>query len=276
MRRHLLRLTTAATMAAGVTTAVTVGLLAGVASAGPSGAPRPSAAAPSSKPVKAESDLPANATLQQIQAAATTAVNARVGALNDAIGKVQKATYLGSDQAALLHTCQADVPGLQQLGQKIAADTTAPTARADYERIFTDYRVFVLVLPVSHLVAAIDRIDNTVDPRLTTTAGKISSRVTPADQAQIQPLLTDLTNQVSTAKSATAGLPATLEGYTPAQWNTNHALLADAKGKLQTAKGAVTKARADAKQAAADVRANRGPKAAGKRGSAQPSPAAPA
>jgi hypothetical protein len=266
MRRHTLRLTAAAVAA----TTVTGGLLAGAAFAAPgappgaAGSPKPGAAgspkpgsAAGTKPGTSRSALPRNATLQQVQAAATTAVNARVGALNDAAGRVQKAGDLGGDQAALLHALQADVAGLQQLGGKIAADPTVQTARADYEHIFTGFRVYVLVLPVTRTVGAIDRIDNTVDPRLTTVAGRISSHLTPADQGQVQPLLGDLATQVGTSKSATTGLAATLEGYSPAGWNANHALLADARGKVKAARAAVTKARGDAKQATADVRAAR-------------------
>ncbi|MGH9095683.1 MAG: hypothetical protein ACRDXE_11025, partial [Acidimicrobiales bacterium] len=256
MRRFSPRFTAAA-IAAAATTAVTVGFLADTALAAPSNTTGTTAKA---HPTKTSAQLPPDATAQQVQAAATTAINARIGALNDAAGKVQKAADLGGDQAALLHTLQGDVAGLQHLGQKIAADTTAPTARADYEQIFANFRVYALVLPGNRLVGSIDHTDNTIDPRLTTVAGKISARVTPADQAQVQPLLADLAIQVSASKSATAGLTPALEGYTPAQWNANHHLLTDAKGKVRSARGAVIKARADAKQAASDVRANRGAK----------------
>lgn len=197
--------------------------------------------------------LPPNATLQQIQAAAATDVSNQVTSLNAAITRVQKATDLGGDQATLLHMLQPDVPALQQLGQKIAADTTVPAARADHEQIFTNYRVYGLALPVTRLVIVADRADATAGPRLTKVAARIAAKETPANQAQVQPLLADLATQVGSATSATKGLPSTLEGYTPQRFNADKHLLDQAKGETKTAVGALMRARSDARQAAADV-----------------------
>lgn len=197
--------------------------------------------------------LPPNPTLQQIQAAAATDISNRVTSLNAAVAKVQKATDLGTDQAPLLHTLQTDVPALQQLGQKIAADTAVQAAQADYEQIFTTYRVYLVALPVTRLVLVDDRATATAGPRLTKVEARIATKETPANQAQVQPLLADLATQVSSATSATKGLPATLEGYTPAQFNTNKHPLDQARNGTKSAVGALTKARSDAKQAGSDV-----------------------
>jgi hypothetical protein len=196
--------------------------------------------------------IPQDATLQQIQAAAATAISKRVSSLNTAIAKVDKTADLGSDQATLLGTLRSDETGLTQLGQTIAGDNTLPTAKTDYKEIFSDYRVYALVLPVTRQVVVDDRIINTAGARLTKVAARIAAHETPADQTEVQALLTDLANQVSAATAAVKGQPATLEGYTPADWNANHQLLNTARSATKTAVADLVKARSDAKQAAAD------------------------
>lgn len=197
--------------------------------------------------------LAKGATLQQIQAAAATDISNRVTALNSAIGKVKAATFLGSDQATLLTMLQSDVTGLQQLGQTIAADTTSSAAAANLKQVYTNFRVYVLTLPVAARVARDDRMATVAAPRLTKVAARIASKETPANQSQVGPLLSDLASHVSAATSAVNGDVATLEGYTPADWNANHSLLATSKASTATAFGDLTTARSDAKQAAADV-----------------------
>jgi hypothetical protein len=232
----------------------TVGLAAGGAVAYAAGSPASPKASVSSK-------LPKGATLAQIQTAAAASINARVGSLTAAIAGVQQRTDLGGDQAVLLHSLQGDVTGLKQLGVKIAGDTDQTAALSDYRQIATNFRVYSLILPVTHLVSASDRLDHTVAPRLTADAAKIAAKLTSGDQATVQPLLTDLTNQVAVAETATKALPASVEAYTPSQLKANHDLLKPARQSLAAAKTAITRARHDAKQAAADVRAARDGKA---------------
>jgi hypothetical protein len=210
--------------------------------------------------------LPPNPTLQQIQAAAATDTAHEVAALQSAMARVQKAKDLGGDQAALLHRLQAAASGLQGLAGKIAADTTVAAARSDYRQIFTNFRAQALVLPVTRLVVADDRITATAGPRLTSIAARIAGRQTPANQAQVGPLLADQATQVASATAAVKGLTATLESYTPAQYNADKQLLDHARTATKTAVGDLAKARSDAKQAAADVGLRQGK--AGKGGAA--------
>jgi len=264
MRRTTLLLTVPAVTAA----AATIGLTAGSAFAG---APASTPAAPQTSSPSApgqpasEVKLPPHPTLQQVQSAAATDIALRVDRLNAAIVKVQGKTDLGADQATILHTLQGDVSGLQQLGATIASDTTVKSAAAGYTQMFTNYRVFVLALPVAGRVSLDDAITNIAAPRLTKVAARIASHETPANQAQVQPLLADLASKVSSATATVSGAPATLEGYTPAAWNANHSLLASSKTATQGAVAAIKQARSDAQQAAAAVGLGRGhaPKSAG-------------
>jgi hypothetical protein len=195
------------------------------------------------------------ASLSTIQSKAAAAITLRVNDLNAAVAKVNGDSKLGSGASALAAYLQQDIPSLQALGQKIAADTTAPAARTDAATIFTNYRVLALVLPAAHLAGAGDQIENTTVPKLTSLSAKAAARETPANQATIGPLLSDLNAQISAAGNGASGLASTVLGYSPAQWNANHALLASSKYAAQGALGDLTKAGADVKQIRADLKA---------------------
>ena len=182
------------------------------------------------------------ATLAGIKAKAATDITDRVNALNAAIAKVNAAKGLGSSQAGLVSYLGTDIAPLQQLNQTIQGDATLQQAAHDFGTIFSDYRVYVLVLPAARIAAGADDATTTAIPRLTAAAAKAQAHVTPANQAQLQPLLDDLNSQIDAATNATNGLAATVLAFTPAQWNANQNLLAAA-----TVVGSVRRRRAASK-----------------------------
>jgi hypothetical protein len=192
--------------------------------------------------------------LSGIQTKAAAAVSLRVDDLNAAVSKVNADQRLGSDNAALVAYLQADIAPLQALGQKIAGDTIESTAAADYATVFTNFRVLALVLPAAHIAGTADQIGATTVPKLTALATKAASHVDPSNQAVLQPLINDLNAQIAAATNATAGVSAMVLAYTPAQWNANRDLLASGRGSVQSADTAITKAHADLKQIAADLK----------------------
>jgi hypothetical protein len=188
------------------------------------------------------------ATLSGVQAKAAAAISTRVDDLNAAIAKVNGAKSLGSDAATLSAYLQNDIAPLQALGQKIAADQTLAEAQADFATIFTNYRVLALVLPAAHLAGDADAITTTTLPALTADAAKAASELTATNQATLQPLITDLNTQISTASSDTSGLANTVLGDAPSAWNANHALLSANRSSISAARHAVSQARSDLRQ----------------------------
>jgi hypothetical protein len=195
------------------------------------------------------------ASLSTVQAEAAAAITLRVNDLNNAIGEVNRAKNLGSEAATLAAYLGNDIAPLQQLGQTIATDSSVTTAQADYANIFTNFRLLVLVLPSARLASATAVIDNATLPNLTADSGTAAGHVNPSNAATLDPLITDLNNQISSATNSTSGLAATLLGYTPAQWNSNHNLLQTSRSSLQSAQGAVKAARNDLRQIRNDLRA---------------------
>jgi hypothetical protein len=205
------------------------------------------------------------ASLSTIQSKAAAAITLRVNDLNAAVAKVNGDAKLGSGASTLAAYLQQDIPGLQALGQKIAADATAPAAGSDAVTIFTNYRVLALVLPAARIAGVSDQIENSTVPNLTALSAKAAARETPANQVTIGPLLSDLNAQISAAGNGASGLASTVLGYSPAQWNANHALLSSPKSAVQAALGDLKKAGADVKQIRADLKA----------GTAAPTPTTP-
>jgi hypothetical protein len=243
MRRSRLLLTSVAA----TTVAATAGLTLGSAFASTSPTTTPAATAPAAaKDVK----LPKNPTLAQVQAAAATDIANRVTALKTAVAKVQAATDLGGDQATLVSNLQRNITGLDQLGTSIAGATNLQAAETGYKQMFTNFRIYALVIPATRLAAADDRLLNTTGPALTKRAARLAAKEASASQ----PLLADLSTQVTAANTALAGQPVALIAFTPAEWNANHQLLAASRADTKTAIADLRKARADAKQAAVAAR----------------------
>ncbi len=226
-------------------------VLASGATLGTVGAAGAGAASPGAAGNSGTNAVPA--TLGGIKAKAATDVTDRVNALNAAIAKVNGAKSLGSGQSTLVSYLGADIAPLQQLNQTIQGDTTVAQAAKDFGTIFSNYRVYVLVLPASRIAADADRATTTGIPALSADATKAQARVNQGNQAELQPLIDDLNSQIGTATNATNGLAATVLALTPAQWDADHGLLGASRSSAQAAVGALEKGRSDVKQIVQDL-----------------------
>jgi hypothetical protein len=197
------------------------------------------------------------AVLSKIQADARTAIDGRVAALTTVLA-VLGGVKAPCDVAPLVATAQSDIAGLDSLETTILADTTVSQARSDAQLIFTKFRVYALVIPVDHLVRATCAVNDVVS-RFTALETKWGALNDP----NISTLLADMVSQTQAAGQAVNGLPTTVEGYMPADWNGNHTLLNGARSSVQTARQDLGKARADAKQIVGILRGEHHPAAAG-------------
>ncbi len=200
------------------------------------------------------SGSPEATTLAGIKTRAATDISDRVNALNAAIAKLNGAKDLGTSGAGLASYLGADTTPLQQLNTTVQGDPTVQQAAHDFGTIFTSYRVYALVLPASRIAAGADRATTTAIPNLTADATKAQARVTPANQAALQPLISDLNSQIGAATNATNGLASTVLAFTPAQWNADNALLGASRASIGAASGALEKGRADLKQIVQDLK----------------------
>ena len=114
------------------------------------------------------------------------------------------------------------------------------------------------MLPAARLAGASEHIVNADVPKLTNLANEAATYENAANQATVGPLIGDMRSQISTAANAAGGIAASVLGFTPAEWNANHSLLAPAQASLRTALAAIAKATKDAKQIRSDLKAGRG------------------
>ena len=198
------------------------------------------------------SDVPS--TLAGIKARADTDITDRVNALDAAIDQVKGTEGLGSGQSTLEAYLGTDITPLQQLDATIQSATSEQQAAQEFGTIFTNFRVYKLVLPAAHIAADAFRITDTSVPNLRAASTKAQQYVNPGNQGVLQPLLDDLNGQISAATNATNGLAATVLAYTPQQWNANTKLLAPSKQSDAQADAAVAKGRQDAVEIRAIVK----------------------
>jgi len=193
---------------------------------------------------------PHGKTLASIQAAAAAAISRRLSSLSVSINDVNNNTVITpADKTTLLATLNGDVTGLTALGVKIAGDTTAQQAETDYATIFTSYRVYALALPQVRFATAADDMTVTVLPKLTDAQANLAALLAGVDSGkntpQVQAWMADLTTQITAIGTQTNGLSATVLGYTPAQYDANHALLSPARASLRIARNDIKTARGD-------------------------------
>lgn len=191
-------------------------------------------------------------TLTQIQADGAAKTAQRVASLTTGIRAITADTHLSSgDKSTILSTLNSDLDSMKSVQSKIAADTTKSEASADYKTIFTTYRVYAVALPQSRYAAATANLDSVAIPRLTDVHGRLAARLAGKDASKSTPALqadlTDMSSQITSASTSLSGLAAAVLAVTPAQYNSNHDILKALKQKLTAARAALKQARQDAK-----------------------------
>lgn len=179
-------------------------------------------------------------------------ITRRLASLNNLIAKINAATKLTtSDKASLSSEVNSEISGLTALKTKLDAETTLADAKTDAQQIYSDYRVYALVVPKVHLVKLADDIQTT-DTKLTTLAGKLQSRITTAQQAGkdvslLQTELADMDSKISAAQGAASQIEGSVINLQPTDYNSNHQLLSGDMDRLKTARTDNHAAFADAK-----------------------------
>jgi hypothetical protein len=222
--------------------------------------------------VPATTTTTASAELARIDQRAAEAISVRLSSLNTAIAVVQAKSYLGSDGATLVANMQADESGLQALEAKIEADTTVAAALADYDQIFSGFRVYYLVIPVVNDVIRVDYLDSVAIPQLNQEISQLQAQVNSSNQAVIDPLIAGMQAQVQVISTATASLSGELLSYTAAEWDANQQLLAGANANIATADRALGTAQVFYKRALAYLRHGLGKNKSPKRAPHHPVP----
>jgi len=198
------------------------------------------------------------ANLNRAKAYAAALILERLNSLQFAIRKVQADNSLGSDGATLVSDMQADITGLQTLGTTIAGETTVAEVDASIPLIFSEFRVYSLMLHVAGDVIVVDNAANVKLPALASSISLLQGAENSSNEGVLAPLIANMQAQSGIITGATGGLSAELLTYTPAEWNANHNLLNGATAEILVTGRAFGTASRDWQEAARYLRRHGG------------------
>jgi hypothetical protein len=184
------------------------------------------------------------------------AIASRQSALTILSGKVSKQLSegnIGSDQSAAL---QADITtnqnNLTALKTKLDGDTDAQVARQDVKNIYTELRIFAVVLPRDYRKLHI-AIESVLEGKLKKLEPQLQQSISKApanEQAELNTLYNDYQHQLAITETQIDTATALFPTLTPANFNTDHATYTT---NLKSVKTAEDTAHAALHQAAKDL-----------------------
>ncbi len=193
--------------------------------------------------------------LEAIKSAADLAITKRLAALSKTRARVTSLAHLtGAHESTILGVIDADTADLTALNATIQADTDRATAASDYAQIFSTYRVFAVVLPQSYVAAGADAVTEAAVPALQKAHDALATALAAKPDASAQALLDQMQQQIDAARAAATGVADSALAVTPAEYNANHAVLADERASLVTAVAAAKQARLLGKQVRAALK----------------------
>jgi hypothetical protein len=173
--------------------------------------------------------------------------------LNDKASEQVAAGHITSSQASAI---QADVTsnqsGLTALKSKLDAETDATVARQDVKNVYTQFRIFAVVLPRDYHEIVLDIMTN-VQAKLVGLEPKLQQAIAsaPADeQAQLNSLYSDFTAKLGAASTQITNANGMVSSFTPSNFDSNPATY---RTNWLNFRSAVLAGRADLRQAASDL-----------------------
>lgn len=153
-------------------------------------------------------------------------------------------------RSTLTSTYTSDASGLTAVDATVQADTTCAQAVSDGWKVVTDYRVYLLLVPQTHLTAAADT-GTWAAGRLTAAVPKVQAAIDaltdPQEKAAAQAKLDDLTSQVAGATSSLSGVADGVLALKPADIPAKLATIQGYRAQVATAHADLAKALADAR-----------------------------
>lgn len=198
--------------------------------------------------VPAEGPEP-GAGLEEIQAAAERATDNRIRSIENALDRLAGNAQLSDEHRAQIEaTLQDDLDAMRDLQSGIAAEDSAAEARAAYRSIFTDYRVYAVVLPQALYAAAADGLTDAALPRLEDAHDALAGEVAESGDAELETTLAEMAASIDEAHALLDGLADAALAVTPADYNDDRTVLGDVRTDLRDAVGAVRDAGQDAQE----------------------------
>lgn len=200
-----------------------------------------------------------SAELARLKPKADAEIGRRITTLNGLVAIVNAAPHISAaDKTNLAGQINPEVIALPALKTKIDADTDLATLKADVQSIYTEFRVYALLVPKVHLVRVADRLSD-ASAKLTTYADTLQSHIDKAKTAgknitAVTSTMTDMRNQIASANTDFTAAVNDLISITPTQYNANKSVVTTDRDTLNGGREAAGKALADGKQIRNDLK----------------------
>jgi hypothetical protein len=169
-------------------------------------------------------------------------ISRRLTTLGSLSSKINAASELtASDKTSLSTEVSTEVSALTALKTKLDADTDLATAKTDANSIFTEYRVYALVVPQVELVKTADN-QQVTESKLSDLAIKLHSRITGSNST-----LSDMTAKINAAQAISSSIETKVVTLQPTDYDTDHRVLSGDATQLKTAQTDNQAAASDAK-----------------------------
>jgi hypothetical protein len=183
-------------------------------------------------------------------------INRRLTTLNSLASKISSSTKISaSDKTTLTNEVNSEVSGLSTLKTTLDACTTLSCAKSSAQSIFSEYRVYALVVPQVDMIKAADNQQLT-EAKLATIASQLNTRLSSSSSSN-STLLADLTtmnSDISSAQSLSSTVESAVEGFTPANYDSDHSLLSQYYQNLKSAQTDIQAAYTQGKAIAAALK----------------------
>ena len=195
-----------------------------------------------------------------VKARAHEAISSRLQTLARLTSRVHDNRYLSdAHRAALTDLFAAQTRGLTALDAKIQADTDLETLKADVKSIVTDYRVYLLTVPKTHLVIGADT-ELAAAAKLDQVAARLQTKIDAAaaagkDVTAAQSHLDAMKAKVGEVRAAASGVPDSVLPLVPQDYPGNKPALEAAQTSLKTGRSSLQSARELARQVVTDLKA---------------------
>lgn len=202
--------------------------------------------------------------LDRLKQKASREIDKRINTLNNLLDKMGLAKRLNDDDKSELSVqINDEIAGLETLRDKIEADSSLASLRADVQSIVKDYRVYKLIVPKARMLIASDRILAAAEKFETSVIARLENALNESknrgdDVSELEEKLEELKGNIESAKINAQKANDLVSELTPDDYNSNpkvfeepRELLKDGKEDL---KDAADKAREVYKSLSSDLR----------------------
>lgn len=178
--------------------------------------------------------------LVSIQNKGMDEINQRFITLNNLSTQVSSSTKLTpSDQASLSSQITTTVTSLTALKTQLATDTTVDQASTDVAGIFSNFRVYALVVPKVQLITITDNqlnIESQLSAKVQLLQAQIAANTSTAKSVSTAKiLLTGMNNLVTSSQTISSTVRNDTISLQPSNWNANHNILSGDRTQLTIA-----------------------------------------